>query len=321
MGAEKHKEMKKQKKYWRAEWVKRGALMLLMLTVCFLTYGSNNTNVKKISTINNFSLTFVGQAFHNPEGLFYDKNRGQLYVADTGSNKIFIYNDEKPFLEIQENIMFPKSLAVSSKGKLFVLEKEGKVKIFNAKRAYTGILKFPEEDVFPVSVTVDRKDNVVVLEKNKCKVFVFDKKDALVSQFGECGDKDGQFLSPEDIAVDAQGNILVADSKRLPCALQVFTSDGKFKYGFGKIGLHETEFTQPAAVSVDRYGKIFVADSSQHRIKVFLPGGSFLFQFGAGTDSDISFFAPVDIALNDTGRMYVLEKGANQFQILQVNGQ
>lgn len=313
--------MKKQNKYRRAEWVKRGALMLLMLTVCFLTYGSNNTNVKKISTIDNFSLTFVGQAFHNPEGLFYDKNRGQLYVADTGSNKIFIYNDEKPFLEIEQDITFPKSIAVSSKGRLFVVEKEGKVKIFNAKHTYAANLKLPDEDSAPISVTVDRKDNVYVLEKSKCEVLVFDKKDAFVSQFGECGDKDGQFLSPEDIAVDAQENILVADSKRLSGALQVFTSEGKFKYSFGKIGLHETEFTQPVAVSVDRYGKIFVVDSSQHRIKVFLPGGSFLSQFGTGMGADITFFAPVDIALNDAGRAYVLEKGANQLQILQVNGQ
>ena len=313
--------MKKQTKRRRAERVKRSALIVFMLAVCFLTYGSSSSNVKKISTIDNFSLTFVGQSFHNPEGLFYDKNRGQLYVADTGSNTVFVYNDEKPFLEIQEGIAFPKSIAVTSKGKLFVLEKEGKVKIFNAKRAVTGALKFPDEGVSPVSITVDRKDNVYVLDKNKCKVIVFDKKETLVSQFGECGDKDGQFLSPEDVTVDASGNVLVADSKRLSGTLQVFTSDGKFKYSFGKIGLHETEFTQPAAVSVDRYGKIFVADSSQHRIKVFLPGGSFLFQFGAGVSTDISFFAPVDIALNDAGRAYVLEKGANQLQVLQVNGQ
>lgn len=296
-------------------------LFFFLLAFSLMVYAGDYANVKKISTINNFNLTFVGQTFHNPEGLFYDKNRGQLYVADTGSNTIFVYNEEKPFLEIQEDITFPKSIAVSSKGKLFVVEKEGKVKIFNAKRAYTGTLKFPDGNALPVSVAVDRKDNVYVLEKSRCIVFVFDKKDALVSQFGECGDKEGQFLSPEDVAVDPSGNILVADSKRLSGALQVFMSDGKFKYSFGKIGLHETEFTQPLAVSVDRYGKIFVVDGSQHRIKVFLPGGSFLSQFGADAASDISFFAPVDIAISDTGRVYVLEKGANQLQVLQVNGQ
>lgn len=304
--------MKRQKNY---------LLVFFFLAFSLMVYAGDYTNVKKISTISNFNLTFVGQAFHNPEGLFYDKNRGQLYVADTGSNKIFIYNDEKPFLEIEQDITFPKSIAVSSKGRLFVVEKEGKVKIFNAKHTYAANLKLPDEDSAPICVTVDRKDNVYVLEKSKCKVLVFDKKDAFVSQFGECGDKDGQFLSPEDIAVDAQENILVADSKRLSGALQVFTSGGKFKYSFGKIGLHETEFTQPLAVSVDRYGKIFVVDGSQHRIKVFLPGGSFLSQFGADAASDISFFAPVDIAISDTGRVYVLEKGANQLQILQVNGQ
>jgi 6-bladed beta-propeller len=88
----------------------------------------------------------------------------------------------------------------------------------------------------PSDVAWDRAGNIYVADGTggTNRVAKFDKDGRFIKQWGSTGSGDGQFTGVKSLAVDAQGNVYVADvgNKRI----QVFDGDGNFKSKFGNIG-------------------------------------------------------------------------------------
>ena len=51
-----------------------------------------------------------------------------------------------------------------------------------------------------------------MVDKTSTNVQVFDKDGKFISKFGSKGKQDGQFSRPEDLAIDPQGKVFVADT-------------------------------------------------------------------------------------------------------------
>jgi hypothetical protein len=88
----------------------------------------------------------------------------------------------------------------------------------------------------PTDVAWDRAGNIYIADGlgNTNRVAKFDKNGRFIRQWGSTGSENGQFTGVKSLAVDAQGNVYVADpgNKRI----QVFDADGNFKSQFGNIG-------------------------------------------------------------------------------------
>jgi len=88
----------------------------------------------------------------------------------------------------------------------------------------------------PADVAWDRAGNIYIADGigNTNRVAKFDKEGRFIRQWGATGSENGQFTGVKSLAVDAQGNVYVADAgnKRI----QVFDADGNFKSQFGNIG-------------------------------------------------------------------------------------
>lgn len=79
----------------------------------------------------------------------------------------------------------------------------------------------------PTDVTWDPAGDIFISDGYiNSRVAKFDKNGDWVKQWGERGNKEGQFNTPHSIASDAQGNVYVAD--RGNRRIQVFDSDGGF---------------------------------------------------------------------------------------------
>ena len=92
-----------------------------------------------------------------------------------------------------------------------------------------------------------------------------------------CGD--GEFINLAGVAVDANGNVYVADEENN--RIQKFTSDGTFITKWGHKGYDDGEFDIPTGVAVDPVGNIYVADSDSYRIQKFTPDGNFITKWGS----------------------------------------
>jgi secreted PhoX family phosphatase len=90
-----------------------------------------------------------------------------------------------------------------------------------------------------------------------------------VRSVGSIGSGNGQFNNPAAVAVDASGNVWVADIGNN--RIQEFSGSGVYLQQFGSQGSGNGQFNHPAALAVDTLGNVWVADIGNNRIQEFAP--------------------------------------------------
>ncbi len=83
--------------------------------------------------------------------------------------------------------------------------------------------------------------------------------------FGLEGDSLRQFMAPQDVAVDLDGYIYVADTGNH--RIQKYTPHGGLKIAFGEKGSSGDQFIFPSGIAVDEDLILYVADTGNNRIE------------------------------------------------------
>jgi len=165
---------------------------------------------------------------------------------------------------------------------------------------------------------------VVDCDNNRVQVFLCDYGDgfSFVSKLGENGNGPGQFLNPEDLAIDHDHDrILIVDSDN--DRVQSWSlSDQSFLSCIGRPGTGDLEFQYPRGIAIDKYHhRIIIADSNNHRL-VFLSSIdlSFLFSVGGNRGSRPGEFnCPPGIAIDDDRhRIVVTDTNNHRVQVLSL---
>lgn len=137
-------------------------------------------------------------------------------------------------------------------------------------------------------------------------------------QWGVFGSGDGQFSYPVDVAVDASGNVWVADSNNH--RIQKFSASGTFLAKFGSFGEGDGQFNAPSGVAVDASGNVWVVDSGNARVQVFTGAGVWLRTIGARGTGDGQFNAPRRVAFDAVGRAFVTDMNNRRIQVFSPDG-
>ncbi|KAF2362577.1 B-box-type zinc finger [Trinorchestia longiramus] len=121
-------------------------------------------------------------------------------------------------------------------------------------------------------------------------------------KFGEFGILEGQFTEPSGVAVNAQNDIIVADTNNH--RIQIFDKEGRFKFQFGECGKRDGQLLYPNRVAVVRTsGDIIVTERSPtHQIQIYNQYGQFVRKFGAST-----LCYPRGVTVDSRGRIIVVE--------------
>ena len=134
---------------------------------------------------------------------------------------------------------------------------------------------------------------------------------------------------PNDIAVDAAGNLFIADSwnnriRKVSNGV-ITTVAGNGSYGFSGDGGAATNarLAYPYGVAVDAVGNLFIADSSNNRIrKVSTNGtittaagnGSYGFSGDDGAATNASLDSPYSVAVDATGNLFIADSSNNRIR-------
>jgi len=122
----------------------------------------------------------------------------------------------------------------------------------------------------------------------------------------------GQFTSPESVAVDSSGNLYIADTGNN--RIQKFAPDGSFISKFGSEGSGTGQFKSPQGIYVDEDNHIWVADTGNQRIQEFKLDGTFIKSWG---DSKL-LSKPLKLVVKKISKnkaVYVADGDKNEVQI------
>jgi len=153
----------------------------------------------------------------------------------------------------------------------------------------------------------------------------------------------GTFIEPWGIAIDMDGNILVADTwnhriqksdsegkfllqwgvsglagdglDRLwgPRSLAV-APDGKFLSSFPVQGWNCSSIENKPNLAVNQGGQVFVTDPEGFRVLIFSPDGKPLFVFGTYGTEEYAFGLPNGIAISPGHTVWVADSGNNRLE-------
>ena len=240
--------------------------------------------------------------FNQPEGIAID-NTGTLYVADSGNNLI------------------RKVTSIGGAVSTFVGSTN-----FGSTNATGTSAQFYS----PQGVAVDSSLNVYVadyLNGTTREVSAAGAVTTLAGSPGNFGSANGtgasaRFWGPQGVAVDAGGNVYVADSfngtvRKVSPAGVVTTLAGSPSNGSADGAAGNARFSLPISVAIDAGGNQYIADSANDTIRKISPAGTVSTFAGlvgnpggaAGAGTNAQFLAPQGTAADSAGNIYVADTG------------
>jgi len=132
------------------------------------------------------------------------------------------------------------------------------------------------------------------------------------------GTGDGQLVSPLGMAVDASGNLYVADTGNE--RIQKFDANGGFITKWGVPGSGPGQMNWPSDVSVAPDGSVYVTDTTNHRVQRWTSDGAFISQWGSAGSGDGQFVNPSAVATDSAGNVYVVDADNDRIQKFTATG-
>ncbi len=265
--------------------------------------------------------------FVHPTGIGWDSTMKELYVADTGNDRIIRLDASGRFIaqyggfgvafgdrgeEREDSLSEPMDVCLGGFSNLYITDyNNNRVVEFDAYRKYVGPLYPKPTDRSqrlnrPHGITVDRENAVWVVDGRADRVLKLTPSGAKLLELGGFGYSREQFHDPTQVAVTDDGKVFVADrgNKRI----QVFD----------RLGHHIMEikdgFQAPVGVAIDPDGLLLIADERLDKIGLYTDTGHPLARYSGLSKTD-RFRSPTDfVALPD--RVFVLDSGNHRLCVM-----
>ncbi len=225
---------------------------------------------------------------------------GRIYLCDLRASSIMILDLRKQQTLIMgrggtDPLLRPSDITISADGYKYV-----------ADNARERVFVFDPDDRYVTSFGADMKpvgiatagDELYVCDFKSQRVLVLNRHNGtLLRTIGQPGGDPGQFIRPLGIAVDADGNIYVADV--MTCRIQKFSPDGKLLLNFGTISANTGGLVRPKQIAVDREGLLYVVDAAFQNVQIFDQQGRVLTFFGSPGEHPGAMNLPAGISVHE----------------------
>ena len=174
--------------------------------------------------------------------------------------------------------------------------------------------------IYGIAMTQRGPREIVVTSVSGNCVSVFSPSGDMLRSFGKEGTGQGQFDRPHGVAVDGEGNILVADCYNN--RVQKFTAEGKFLHTVGARGHGDLEFICVKDIAINASNDmVYVVDEDNSRIQILNSDLTFKDSFGKKGMNEGELDLPCAIACDSTGNVYVADCNNNRIQVFTPTGE
>ncbi len=321
------------------------------------------------TAIGNADGAGTNASFSSPKGVAVDGS-GNLYVADSGNNTIRKISPSGSVVTVAgqagawggtdasgTNALFsqPSGVALDAKGNLIVadtvncsireISTNGVVGTFAGPGGSAGSDNGSGSEARffnPVAMAVDGATNLYVadlLNLTIRKVTPEGTVSVVAGQPGQSGAVNGSgtntlLASPGGLAVDASGNLYIADADNQ--IIRKIAPDGTATTLAGQTGLTGSSdgagtyasFSSPLGLALDKSGNLYVADTGNETIRVITPAGvvsTLAGQTGVtgaanGVGTNATFSNPTAVAVDGSGNVYVADAGNSMIRVIAPGG-
>jgi TonB family protein len=309
----------------------------------------------------------------NPLGVAVDA-AGNVYIADTGNARIVrvgggsavvvagngnqgLWGDGGPATSAQ--LKNPSGVVVDAAGNLYIAD-TGNAAIRKVlpngligEAVGTGTAGFGGDGARamcaqvknPSGIALDAQGRLYIADTGNSRVRGVAANGAILTLagngtagFGGDGSpsSSAQLKNPESVAVDAAGNIYIADTgnariRKIALSGVISTVAGTGVPGFSGDGgpAAAAQLKDPTGISVDSAGNIYIADTANNRIRKIDTNGMIHTIAGNGTagfggDSGPATSAllknPAGVAVDAAGNIYIADSGNNRLRQISTDG-
>ncbi len=299
-----------------------------------------NNRIQKFTNNGVFITKFGAQGSGNGQFLYpvdlAVASNGMIYVCDSSNNRIQVFNADTTYVSTfgnvgttQERVSSPYGMIILADSFLIADINNNRIAQYSDSGTWIGeFLSTSAEQVRflgAYGLSIDSQDNLYVASYTANQITVISKQGEYLRTIGtsamnQSGSADGQFSSPNDVHVDKDGNIWVADTYNY--RIQKFDSTGNFLLKFGTNGTADGQFNRPTGISSDSEGNIYVVDGSNNRIQKFDSNGNFILKWGtAGTgDGQFNFQLSSQVNVDQDDNVWVGDWSNKRVQKFTKNG-
>ena len=246
-------------------------------------YGVNSGQNNIIFNSSMWSLDVYGideeedQLLKEPRGICAN-SRGDVYVADSGNNRIVrLFNPEHELRfvsaighegDARGEFRHPRQVAMDELGNIYVSDTENhRIQVFDQQNNFLMMFGGSEQMQFPNGIAVAQQAEkhryhaanfIIVVDSVNQRITQFDLKGKLLKRhnIGITGYAGG---SLEYIALDYYNQILITDSENH--CIHKFDPELNYITSFGEFGEDDHQFIEPRGIAVyRRFGQIFIAE-------------------------------------------------------------
>jgi sugar lactone lactonase YvrE len=330
--------------------------------------GTLTTLAGSPGTVGNADGSGTSALFYQPAGICAD-SATNLYVADYFANTIRLISRTGSVTTLaglpgapgsadgansSARFWAPQGLAMGGNGTVYVADTANStIRVMTAAGMVTTLAGSPScgsangaaasaRFYSPRNVAVDSQNNIYVADTQNSVIRQITPLGAvtvLAGTPGLFGSADGPgatalFSGPQGIAVDADGNVYVADTGN--STIRKITPGGVTSTLAGLAGIPGNadgtgtgaHFCQPQGLAVDSGGYVYVADTGNHTIRKITPGGVSSTLAGSsgtvgscdGAGNNARFNAPTGVAVDGSGNIYVADSNNHTIRRVTPDG-
>jgi DNA-binding beta-propeller fold protein YncE len=285
--------------------------------------------------------------FAYPRGIAVN-SKGELFVADSKNHRIQRFSAKNWQFEsefggygnvgggdakklaatLPGKLNEPNGIAIGADDTIYVADTwNERIQVFNKNG--TQKMAFAADDGFwgPREVGVDANGFIYVADTGKHRVIKFDPKGQKIRTW--CGvdpktgapvpgSKPGEFNEPIGLAVDASGNLYVAD--RLNFRIQVFGPEGQALRQWPVKGWAKEQVDMEPHLALDKAKQIlYVTDGKGTQVLCYHLDGTPISTIAKDSAGNDLFRVPLGVAVNVDGNLLVVDAGAGM--IFKIKGQ
>jgi DNA-binding beta-propeller fold protein YncE len=202
---------------------------------------------------------------------------------------------------------YPRVIESAPDGRIFVIDKAGRVQRFAPDGTHEITWSMPETTVGkPVGLGIHPDGRLFVADTHYSRVLVYSRDGELLGSFGEEGTGAGQMQLPTDVAIDKDGYLYVSEYQGND-RITKWSPSFEYVTAFGEEPIEGERLKRPAAMAFDHEQTLWVADACNHRIVHFSRDGRVLGHFGSlGREAgDLRY--PYDLCITPDDKILVCE--------------